>query len=187
MTSSWNSVHWIDWSKKSEISKSMNCVRFPRVPSKLCIGIFILKTDNFFPSFVLWLMNAVVTSQFCVLIIPNHDIFRYAIKTKIPLPKRLVLFQSHFRNALYIEWHKNVHFNAHLICNDQLRSPRQMLLPNAKRHESISESHHRGETSTNATEAKLLVFSASEGGSSLLRSQKVNMADKNDSDRLVFM
>ena len=46
---------------------------------------------------------------------------------------------------------------------------------------------HRGETSINATEAKLLVFSASEGGSLLLRSQKVNMADKNDMDRLVFM
>ena len=46
---------------------------------------------------------------------------------------------------------------------------------------------HRGETSINATEAKLLVFSASEGGSLLLRSQKVNMADKNDIDRLVFM
>ena len=49
------------------------------------------------------------------------------------------------------------------------------------------EDRHRGETSINATEAKLLVFSASEGGSLLLRSQKVNMADKNDIDRLVFM
>ena len=48
VTSLWNSVHWIEWSKQSEIPKSLNSVRFPRVPSKLCIGIFILKTDDFF-------------------------------------------------------------------------------------------------------------------------------------------
>ena len=54
-------------------------------------------------------------------------------------------------------------------------------------NQSPTDDIHRGETSINATEAKLLVFSASEGGSLLLRSQKVNMADKNDIDRLVFM
>ena len=46
---------------------------------------------------------------------------------------------------------------------------------------------HRGEMSIDATEAKLVIFSASEGGSLLLPSQKVNMADKNDIDQLVFM
>ena len=97
----------------------------------------------------------------------------------------MMLFHNQFQWLLCeINWQDASPFTAESLCSQSVL-PSSAVCRNTR--DGITGVSNRGETSINATEAKLLVFSASEGGSMLLRSQKVNMADKNDIDMLVFM